>query len=71
MCIKSLSAKTPHLPAILAGEFDFSAVSPNSSIGTFNLDERLEAVHKKMQSTIEDIDYEGTRQAAVEMLAML
>ncbi|MBO4618086.1 MAG: Hpt domain-containing protein, partial [Lachnospiraceae bacterium] len=55
-----------------ADDFDYDGAKDIiSAISIYNFDDRLEAVFEKMQDRIEDIDYEGTRQAAVEMLAML
>lgn len=55
-----------------ADDFDYDgAKSIIETIGTYSFDERIEAVYKKLSDRIEDIDYEGTGQAAVEMLAML
>ena len=55
-----------------ADDFDYDgAKNIIEGIGIYNFDDRLEAVYQKMQTTIEDIDYEGTRLATVEMLAML
>ena len=55
-----------------ADDFDYDGARDIiSAISIYNFDERLESVYEKMQERIEDIDYEGTRQAAVEMLAML
>ena len=55
-----------------ADDFDYDGAKDIiAGLGTYNFDEALEEVYQKMQSTIEDIDYEGTRQATAEMLAML
>ena len=55
-----------------ADDFDYDGAKKIiAGLGTYNFDDSLEKVYDKMQNTIEDIDYEGTRLAAAEMLAML
>ena len=55
-----------------ADDFDYDGAKEIiSGLGMYNFDDSLEKVYDKMQTTIEDIDYEGTRLAAAEMLAML
>lgn len=55
-----------------ADDFDYDGAKEIiSGLGIYNFDDSLEKVYDKMQTTIEDIDYEGTRLAAAEMLAML
>ena len=55
-----------------ADDFDYDGAKEIiTGLGVYNFDDSLEKVYDKMQTTIEDIDYEGTRLAAAEMLAML
>ena len=55
-----------------ADDFDYDgAKSEINDIGVYEYPKNLESLYMRMNDTIEDIDYKGTKDLAIEMMAMI